>query len=444
MKRPQQLWIYLRSSFWFLPALIVAASIVLAAGAINVESAIESETLARWPRLFGSGAEGARQMLSTIANSMMAVVGVTFSMTLVTLTLASSQYTSRVLGSFIRNRTTQAVLGIFAGIFTYCLLVLRTIRDNGEDTFVPGIAVFMGVFLALAGIGVLILFIHHIATSIQASNIICSVAEDTIAAIKIVFPERTPHNNSKEDEALLRRLLIEAEDWEEVLAGKSGYIQSIDYEALKKLAHEKGTIIKIEHGIGDFVVKGAPLASLPRQNLLEEKTFHKVCSFYGIDSHRTIEQDPDFGIRQIVDMAVKALSPGVNDTTTVITCIDYLTSILCFLVQRNSPLRIHYEKGEPRLIRMNPTFETLLDTSFEEIRRNASGNPRVIISMLDALKLIGATSPLDSHKRALGEQVKKVAELAEGSIESTHDLAAIRARLETLSIAVDLNPPANR
>ncbi|AKH37612.1 MULTISPECIES: DUF2254 domain-containing protein [Nitrosomonas] len=444
MKRPQQLWIYLRSSFWFLPAIIVAASIALAAGAINVESAIESETLARWPRLFGAGAEGARQMLSTIANSMMAVVGVTFSMTLVTLTLASSQYTSRVLGSFIRNRTTQTVLGIFAGIFTYCLLVLRTIRDNGEDTFVPGIAVFLGVFFALAGIGVLILFIHHIATSIQASNIICSVAEDTIAAIKIVFPERNPHNNSKEDETLLRRLLIEAEDWEEVLAGKSGYIQSIDYEALKKLAHEKGTIIKTEHGIGNFVVKGAPLASLPRQDLLEEKTFHKVCSFYGIDSHRTIEQDPDFGIRQIVDMAVKALSPGVNDTTTVITCIDYLTSILCFLVQRNSPLRIYYEKGEPRLIRMNPTFETLLDTSFEEIRRNASGNARVIISMLDALKIIGATSPLVSHRKALGEQAKKVAELAEGSIESTHDLAAIRARLETLHIAVDPNPPANR
>src|SRR5690242_3249928 len=127
MKNSQLLWIYLRSSFWFMPSLIVAGSVALAAGLINADSVVGNETLASWPRLFGAGAEGARQMLSTIASSMMTVVGVTFSMTLVTLALASSQYTSRVLGSFMRSRTTQAVLGIFAGIFTYCLIVLRVI-----------------------------------------------------------------------------------------------------------------------------------------------------------------------------------------------------------------------------------------------------------------------------------------------------------------------------
>jgi uncharacterized membrane protein len=132
-------------------------------------------------------------MLSTIASSMMTVVGVTFSMTLVTLALASSQYTSRVLGNFMRSRITQAVLGIFAGIFTYCLIVLRVIRGSDEAAFVPGIAVLVAVVLALAGIGVLILFIHHIATSIQASSIICSVADETIAAI-----ERSSRRNLSE------------------------------------------------------------------------------------------------------------------------------------------------------------------------------------------------------------------------------------------------------
>jgi uncharacterized membrane protein len=132
-----------------------------------------------WPRLFGVGAEGARGILSTIPGSMMTVVGVTFSMTLMTLALASSQYTSRILRNFMRDRVTQVVLGIFAGIFAYCLVVLRTIRSGDEGEFVPSPAVTFAVVLAMGGIGILIFFIHHIASSIQASSIIASVADET-------------------------------------------------------------------------------------------------------------------------------------------------------------------------------------------------------------------------------------------------------------------------
>lgn len=426
-----------------MPSLIVAISIGLAAAAINVDSAIESEILARWPRLFGVGAEGARQMLSTIASSMMTVVGITFSMTLVTLALASSQYTSRVLGSFMRSRTTQVVLGVFAGIFTYCLIVLRTIRDNGETAFVPGLAVFLGVVLALAGIGVLILFIHHIATSIQASNIIYSVAEETIAAIKRVFPEQQTSNLSEEEEKRRRHLLIEANHWEDIYAERSGYIQTIDYEALRDLAGKRSTIIKINHGIGGFVVKGMAVASLVRQASLEEKTLHKVRSFYSIGSRRTVEQDPDFGIRQIVDIAVKALSPGVNDTTTAVTCINYLTSILCDLVSRSFPPQIHYDEEEPRLISVQATFESLLGASFDEIRCNASGNTRVIVFMLDALQLIGTRTFTVPRREALREQAKRIAELADRSVESPTDLATIHARLERVYDALDKKPAAS-
>ncbi|SFO01563.1 Uncharacterized membrane protein [Nitrosospira briensis] len=439
MKKPQQVWLYLRSSFWFMPSLIVAISIVLATAAINVDSAIESEILARWPRLFGVGAEGARQMLSTIASSMMTVVGVTFSMTLVTLALASSQYTSRVLGSFMRSRTTQVVLGVFAGIFTYCLVVLRTIRDNGETAFVPGLAVFLGVVLALAGVGVLILFIHHIATSIQASNIICSVAEETLAAIKRVFPQHA-NDLSEEEENRRMHLLIAANHWEDICAEASGYVQTIDYDALRDLAGKRGTIIKINYGIGDFVVKGMAVASMVRRDLPEERIVREVRSFYSIGSRRTIEQDPDFGIRQIVDMAVKALSPGVNDTTTAVTCINYLTSILCYLVSRSFPLQIHYDKEEPRLISVQATFEALLGASFDEIRRNASRNTRVIVSMLDALQLIGTRTSVVPRKEALSKQAKSIAELADRSVESPTDLATIRARLESLCVALDKKP----
>ena len=188
MNKLKRLWSNMRTSFWFVPSLIVAVSIVLAVALIEADSTGSERWLARWPRLFGAGAEGARGMLSTIAGSMMTVVGVTFSMTLVTLALASSQYTSRILRNFMRDRVTQVVLGIFAGIFTYCLIVLRTIRGGDEGGFVPSLAVSFGVVLAIGGIVVLIFFIHHIASSIQASSIIASVADETMAAVDRLFP----------------------------------------------------------------------------------------------------------------------------------------------------------------------------------------------------------------------------------------------------------------
>ncbi len=172
-----------------MPTLMVAASVALAVALVETDSAVSDRWLAQWPRLFGAAPEGARQLLATIAGSMMTVMGVTFSMTLVALALASSQYTSRILRNFMRSRVTQSTLGIFAGIFAYCLIVLHTIRSGvGEAVFVPGLALFFAFVLALGGVGVLIYFIHHIASSIQASSIIASVAEETIAAIDRLFP----------------------------------------------------------------------------------------------------------------------------------------------------------------------------------------------------------------------------------------------------------------
>ena len=170
-----------------MPSLIVAASIALAVFLIEIDSQASARWPAWWPQLFGSGAEGSRGMLSTIAGSTISVVGVTFSMTLVTLALASSQYSSRILRSFMRSRVTQGVLGIFTGIFTYCLIVLRTVRSVDEGAFVPSLAVSFGVVLALGGVVVLIFFIHHIASSIQASTIIASVARETIKTIDRLF-----------------------------------------------------------------------------------------------------------------------------------------------------------------------------------------------------------------------------------------------------------------
>lgn len=166
-------------------------------------------------------------MMSTIAGSMMTVVGVTFSMILVVLALASSQFTSRILRSFTRSRVTQAVLGIFAGIFTYCLIALRTIRSGDEGAFVPSLAVFFGFVLALAGVGAPMFFIHHIASSIEASSIIASVAQETVNAIDRLFPERFGQGPDESEDHRAQRPLADR-NWIAVPAKESGYLQSVN------------------------------------------------------------------------------------------------------------------------------------------------------------------------------------------------------------------------
>jgi uncharacterized membrane protein len=439
MLKFRQILSNLRASFWFVPSLIVLVSIILAIALIEADTAGSDRWLAQWPRLFGVGAEGSRQMLSTLAGSMMTVLGVTFSMTLVALTLASSQYTSRILRIFMRSKITQITLGVFAGTFTYCLIVLRTIRSHGAVEFIPGLAVFLGFVLALASVGVLIFFIHHIASSIQASSLIASVAQETCSAIDRLFPgekEWAAKGKEENEEELLR--LLNEKTWCTVPANKSGYIQSVNSEALLRLAWEKKTILRMERSIGDFVVKKTALASLDLEEDPDNETAAAINAAYNISIHRTIDQDPAFGVRQLVDIALKALSPGVNDTSTAVMCVDHLTAILAHLADRQFPPSRLCKDGELRVIKIAPTFESLLSDSFDQIRRSAAGNVSImarIISALDSIASLTGGSP--RSRQALREQMQRIAELAERTIESTHDRTYIRRRLMPLREALE-------
>ncbi|TFG38973.1 MAG: DUF2254 domain-containing protein, partial [Syntrophobacterales bacterium] len=399
MNKFRQLWSNLRSSFWFMPSLIVMFSTALAVALIEADSTGSDRWLAQWPRLFGAGPEGARGMMSTIAGSMMTVVGVTFSMILVVLALASSQYTSRVLRNFMRSRTTQVVLGIFAGIFTYCLIVLRTIRSGDEGAFVPNLAVFFGFVLALGGVGALMFFIHHIASSIQASSIIASVAQETIAAIDRLFPENLGRGPGEDDDDQTLRPLSER-NWCAVPAKESGYIQGVNNAALLRLARDRKSIVRMEHGIGDFVVQNTALVSLSLEEKPDKETVAALQETFSISSHRTGEQDAAFGIRQIVDVALKALSPGINDTTTAVMCVDYLTAILARIAPQKIPSSRRYEEGELRVIAKGPSFESLLAESFDQIRSSATGNVAIMLRMLDSFQTLASLTANPHRRRA--------------------------------------------
>jgi uncharacterized membrane protein len=406
---------------------------------IEADSTGIDRWLARWPRLFGAGADGARGMMSTIAGSMMTVVGVTFSMILVVLALASSQYTSRILRNFTRSRVTQTVLGIFAGTFTYCLIVLRTIRSGDEGAFVPSLAVFFGFVLALGGVGALMFFIHHIASSIQASRIIASVAQETIAVIDRLFPEELGQGPGEDEDDQTLRPLAER-NWHAVPANRTGYIQSVNNAALLRLARDKKTVVWMEHGIGEFVVQNTKLASLALEVPPDQETIATLQASFNISSHRTVEQDAAFGIRQIVDVALKALSPGITDTTTAVMCVDYLTAILAGVAPRQIPSSRRFEDGELRVIAKGPSFESLLAESFDQIRRNAKGDVAIMSRLLDAFQTLGSLTACPHRRRALREQVQWMAELAERTVESAHDRAAIDRQLARVRETLEAEP----
>lgn len=420
MNRLKRLWSKLRDSFWFLPSLMVGFSMVLAIALIELDSSGLESVLERWPRVFGASADGARGILSTIAGSMMTVVGVTFSMILVTLTLASSQYTSRILRNFVKDHVTQVVLGLFAGIFTYCLVVLRTIRSDDLNEFVPSLSVTVAVLFAIGGIGVLIFFIHHIATSIQASSIIASVAEETLGAIDRLFPEKLGEGAGTEAEEKARAPEKER-IWQTIPAPMSGYIQSLDNGTLLSVAKEQKTVVRMERGIGEFVVQGTPLVSIALDEAPEDEIIADLQNAYGIDRHRTVEQDAGFGIRQLVDMALRALSPGINDTTTAVMCVDYLNTILSRLVTREIPTTHRYEDGELRVIAIGPTFTGLVAESFDQIRGSAGGNLAIMLRMLGALHTIGSLTTNADHRHVLNHSAQCIAEVAERSLKSQHD-----------------------
>lgn len=336
------------------------------------------------------------------------------------LSLTSSQYTSRVLRTFMRDRVNQVVLGVFVGIFAYCLVVLRTIRGPDEGAFVPALAMLGGLSLAFVGIAFLIYFIHHVSMSIQASSIIAMAAEETIGSVDHLFP-RGLGEDAEDGEAGPGRCLVETA-WTAGPARKTGYIESVDPEALLAVARERGTLVRMDRGIGEFVIDGAPLLSVAGPGGLDDEATVRLSAAYLISRQRTVQQDAAFGIRQIVDIAMKALSPGVNDSTTAVMCVDYLAAILVRLASRRIATPHRREHGELRVIARGPSFEGLLAEAFDQIRR-----------LLEALQTIAGSTTSARRLRAVQQHAGLVAAVAGRAVTSPRDAESVEAAVVGLA-----------
>jgi len=384
-------WDRISSSFWFVPGSMAGAAVALAFISVNVD-----EPVTEWLELtmdwkFSGGAEGASAVLGIVAGSMITIAGVVFSMTLVTLSLASSQLGPRLLRTFMRDNSTQVVLGTFIATFVYCLLVLRTIRHGEDATFVPQLSVNLGVALAVASVGVLIYFIHHVSVSIQANEIAARIGRELMERIDQHFPERTGQEGPRIPRDTPDVGFIEIFDREArtVAADGGGYIQFIDRDALLELASKENLVIRLERKNGNFIVAGSPLVSIWPGSRVTDQIAMRVQSHLVMGHQRTSQQDIEFGINQLVEMAVRALSTGLNDPFTAIACVDQLGSVLCRLAEREMPSPFCYDhQNKLRLISSTDSFEELVDASFNQIRQNSRSSAAVTIRLLETIAVI--------------------------------------------------------
>ena len=458
-------WTALLSTLWFLPSLIVLGGAALAVAMVDVSARVDAEVLARWPRLFGASADSSRDMLAAIAGSLITVAGVTFSLTMVAVTQASAQFSPRILRNFMRDRASQVVLGGLAAIFTYCLVVLRTIRGGDEGTFVPSIAVLVGFVFAALGIALLIFFIHHIASSLQASSIIARVAADTIGAVDRLFPAEVGEADAQRDPAA-DRARVEQEHWWPIPARRAGYIQNVDAETLLAVARRHRTVIRMEFGVGDFVIPGLPLASIaardgvpdppqprtttnasPRASHARasddwQQLADELAGAFDLGNYRTVEQDAGFGVRQLVDIALKALSPGINDPTTAMNAVDHLGVILARAAVRIDEPERRYEGDELRVLARGPTFESLANEGLSEIRRYAEGHVAVIARLVSVVEALAGLPIRPSRRGVLARHLDLLADASERSVRAPGDRDVLERRITAARQTLDRAPAA--
>jgi uncharacterized membrane protein len=393
----------LQGSLWFLPSLMVAAAVAAAVALVEMQTALDIDLSAQWPRLFGSGAEGARAMLAAIATSMITVAGVVFSITVVALSLAASQYSPRVLRNFMSDRPTQTVLGAFVAIFAYCVVVLRTIRSPGEGDFVPSLAVLGGVVLAFVGIALLIYFVHHVASSLQVSSILTRILKETAAAIDRLFPDELGVPASALAAGAPSRPL---QAWTELEAPQTGYLVGVDGNALLDLAREHDLTVRVARRVGDFIVERSALLAVSVELApADDRLRQRLLDCFALASERTVHQDAPFGMQQIVDVALKALSPGVHDPTTASSCIDHLGALLVRLAVRRMPAPCRSDEGVVRVIAEGPDYPSMLAVCFEAIIHHAGSHAVVYDRLLLAMERLAAVTPSGERRIALADQV---------------------------------------
>jgi uncharacterized membrane protein len=412
--------------------LIRPFAIALALGAAGgVLSSLEEQVpmLSAWVpvTLFPSRQDPqvAQVILSAIATSIMTVVSIVFAILLMTLTLASTQFSPRILVSFVRDRGTQWTLGVFLGTFSYCMAALPAARSL-PVAFMPVLTVMGAMLLALVAVGWLIFFIHHISQAISVNHIVDRIARET----EIVIDELMPRPRTRFEP--MRQAPPDGTDDIPILNQQSGYIRFVDVGQLLYLAKSWRIRIRVARGVGQFLPAGVPLVHVSREDRINPVRTVELLGAFDIGPTRTLQQDVEFGVIQIVDIALRAMSPAVNDPSTAITCIDHLSRILIRWLGRAPPASVLFDPPHvPRVLVPWLGVDGMFDTAFEQIRHYAASDAAVSLRLLRAVGDIAAALEQDDTRAKLLERARRVVDGCDerlGEVEA----ARMRQRLATI------------
>ncbi len=417
----------LRTSLWFVATLELAGAALLFALTYALDRAAFRGSLALPAWVNNGSADAARQILTAIAAAVVTVVGLVFSILIVALTLASTQFGPRMLRNFIRDRGVQITLGTFVATFLYAILTLGSVSHgrHGAD-FVPHLSITVCLALTLVDLGVLVYFIHHVARSIQLPEVIAGIARDLSRAIRDEFSN---DDSSRASIVAAGDLVRRVEsDGVPVAADASGYLQFVSFTTLVDIASRADAVIELLYRPGHFVVRGLPLARVWPEGAAGQVE-RALRNTHVTGASRTLRQDLAFAIDQLVEIAIRALSPAVNDTFTALTCIDWLSDGLCQITAAWQSRRVHFDhSGNVRLISAESTYERFVDRAFDKIRQAGRGMPAVLIRQLESVDRILEYTSTDDQRDALLRQADMIVRESDASVDEELDRADVRRR----------------
>ncbi|MEZ6088656.1 MAG: DUF2254 domain-containing protein [Pirellulaceae bacterium] len=434
------LWDTLRSGYWFIPACVCLATATLAIIIPIFELQFTDSGSLIAPAWLRTTHESAVTMLSSIFGAMITVIGTVFSITIVALSLTSQQFGPRLLRQFMSDRTTQWTLGFFIATATYCLLLLRVLDKNRTADQLPHLSVAVGVGLAIISIAVLIHFIHHVAVHIQAPSVVAAVASELDASIERLFPVRVGCTDENQSLGVTDDL---GNPSATILSRHEGYIQAIDAEGLLSFCCENQFIVKLLCRPGDFISEGTALLGIwcagaearqwlesdaaqhDSQTTARDVAEHQVNDLFIVGRIRTPRQDARCAVDELVEVAVRSLSPGINDPFTACNCIDRLSAALAKLSEREMPSPYRYDSDNRlRVIAPAVRFQELLDAAFDPIRRNGADCVQVLIRLMVMLEKLDVRAAREEDREAIGRHAGLVAQCGE-RLTSDYDVSCI-------------------
>jgi uncharacterized membrane protein len=398
----------IRSSLFVTPLVYVVAGIVLAELALQLDDRLQ-DAAGSFPITLSATVDGARAVLTTVATATVTVAGIAFSIALVVFQQAASQHTPRVVYSLFRDSFNKRVIGVVVGTFSYCLIVLRVVRgpvDPSGSAVVPSLSVAGAVLLGLVSLLAIIAFIDHSAHAMDISELLQRIADDTMDEL------RRPAPFERDGLAPVTVDLADDEDGFAVTGPGDGWVQHIDQRALLH-AVAPGSTVRLSTIVGRYVTESSTLCrvSPPPPERDQEDVVARIGGAVLLGRTRTLHQDAAYGIRQLADVAVRALSPGVNDPTTAQDAIFHLAAVVSEALRVPEPGPLVDESGSVLVPALGRGHADLVDRAFDEIRRDAAGRPAVCCYVLEAIHLVVESLPAAgafTARRALHRQARLV------------------------------------